>query len=64
MINFGLRKRIHVTQTLSDFHKVVRSENHKYESNNYLKLHGEPMRRKPFKREARRYIIDEGYMFF
>lgn len=35
-----------------------RSSNHKYRSNNWLKMHGEPMRRKPFKMELC-YIIDE-----
>lgn len=38
--------------------KSRRSINHKYQSNNWLKMHREPMRRKPFKREFPP-IIDE-----
>lgn len=35
-----------------------RSGNHKYKENNWLKMHGEPMRRKPCKKKLC-YIIDE-----
>jgi len=38
----------------------TRSDNHRFKSNNWLKSHGQPMRRKPFKKEKFiRYMLDE-----
>lgn len=39
-----------------------RNLNHTYKSNNWLKRHHEPMRRKPFKREYA--ILDEGHFLY
>lgn len=36
----------------------------KYKSNNWLKMHGIPMRRKPMKREKPIYITDEFHTMF
>lgn len=52
-----------ITQSLEDLKKCypncpLRSYEHKFKPNNWLKLHGKPMRRKPFKREAM-MILDE-----
>lgn len=56
---------ITVTQNLEDLRKNYsnyppRSYEHKTKSNNWLKLHGKTMRRKPFKREM--MILDEFWM--
>lgn len=48
---------ITVKQSLSQiwpfypFRPILRSDEHMYKSNNWLKQHGMPMRRKPFKRK-------------
>lgn len=34
----------------------MRSYEHKYKSNNWLRMHGMPMRRKPFKKEKSLFI--------
>lgn len=39
------------------FHEHVRSWDHRTRSNNWLKLHGNPMRRKPFKQDF--LLLDE-----
>lgn len=50
-------------QEKSDFKEngntVSRSFNHRFRSNNWLKQHGEPMRRIPFKKEF--LVYDEYY---
>lgn len=55
-----------VTQNIEDIKKAYpvwyRGINHKYKTNNWLKMHGEPMRRKPFEREY--MFMDETYRFF
>lgn len=49
-----------VIQDNSKLNTHYRSKNHMYKSNNWLKLHHEPMRRKPFKKEVKlRLILDE-----
>lgn len=39
-----------------------RNVNHKYKTNNWLKMHKKPMRRKPFKKLY--LIMDEAYKLF
>lgn len=41
--------------------KHSRSINHMYKPNNWLKMNGMTMRRKPFKRKYIRYMLDEFY---
>lgn len=59
-----------VTLSIEDFKRpefirVERNDFHKYKSNNWLKLHGKPMRRKPFKKLRQPIlIIDEAWMMF
>lgn len=43
------------------FNPIFRSDEHKYKSNNWLKLHGKSMRRKPFKKEQPFILLDEFY---
>lgn len=56
---------ITITQSLEDLRKCypnypLRSYEHKFKSNNWLKLHGKIMRRKPFKRDV--MILDEFWL--
>ena len=60
-------KIIKVTQSLEDLKKCYpnfppRSSEHKFKANNWLKLHGKAMRRKPFKRKYHIMMIDEFWM--
>ena len=60
-------KMIKITQSLEDLKKCYpnftpRSSEHKFKANNWLKLHGRTMRRKPFKRENNIMMIDEFWM--
>lgn len=48
---------ITVTQDVSVLRKSYRSKNHMYKSNNWLKMHGEAMRRKPFKKEVKHVLV-------
>lgn len=55
-------KMIKIVQNLEDLKKCYsnftpRSFEHKFKANNWLKLHGKKMRRKPFKRDY--MMIDE-----
>ena len=55
-----------VTQSIEDIKKpefvvVKRTYEHRYLSNNWLKMHGKPMRRKPFNKMLRP-LIDEAWM--
>lgn len=57
-----------VTQSIEDFKQtgnvvVNRNYDHRYMSNNWLKMHGKPMRRKPFKKMIRP-LMDEAWMMF
>jgi len=68
LIELGKKeRRQHIlTQSLADFKRpefirVERNDFHKYKSNNWLKMHGKPMRRKPFKKMPRP-LIDEAWM--
>ena len=36
---------------------------YKHKTNNWLKMHREPMRRKPFKKESKYTFLDESYVF-
>lgn len=55
-----------VSQTLEDINELYprhcRSVEHMFKSNNWLKLHGMRMRRKPFKKEY--MALDEFHMMF
>ena len=58
---------VEVTQSMDDLQKYYpnyrpRGCNHKFKSNNWLKLHGQTMRRKPFKREL--VVLDEFYKVY
>ena len=67
-MSFGFCSKIKLIEALQNLEDLKccypncppRSYNHKFKSNNWLKLHGEAMRRKPFKRKYG--IIDEFYM--
>lgn len=48
---------ITVKQDMSVLRKSYRSKNHMYKSNNWLKIHGETMRRKPFTKEVKRVLV-------
>lgn len=52
-----------VTQNLenlkSNFNFPKRSYEHKYKSNNWIKMHGKAMRRKPFKKVNAVVMMDE-----
>lgn len=56
----------HFNQSLEDINKLYprhcRSVEHMFKSNNWLKLHGMRMRRKPFKKEY--IVLDEFHMMF
>lgn len=46
---------------VSEKQRHSHSFEHLYKTNNWLRMHGRPMRRKPFKRERFRYV-DELYL--
>ena len=49
-----------IIQDNSKLNKHYRSKNHRFKTNNWLKRHHEPMRRKPFKRENEfHFSLDE-----
>lgn len=58
-----MTKVVIINQRIEDFagypKSHIRSIEHKYESNNWLKQHHLPMRRKPYKRE---YIIMDEFI--
>ena len=45
-------------ELLKRYPTVFRSNNHKFKKNNWLKIHNQPMRRKPYKLE-KMMIVDE-----
>lgn len=57
-----------VTQSINDFKKpdfivLTREYEHRFMSNNWLKMHGKPMRRKPFKKLRQPiFVMDEAWM--
>ena len=48
---------ITVMQDMSVLKRSYRSKNHRYKSNNWLKMHGETKRRKPFKKEVNHALV-------
>ena len=56
-----------VSQSIEDFKRpefirAERNDFHKHKSNNWLKLHGKPIRRKPFKKLISPLLFDEAWM--
>ena len=56
-----------VSQSIEDFKRpefirAERNDFHKHKSNNWLKLHGKPIRRKPFKKLITPLLFDEAWM--
>ena len=60
----SLQKRTREVAVQAGYKVHILNLNHRCKSNNWLKQHGAPMRRRPFCQNSKLSTMDEGYLFW